>query len=202
MNTHSAEKHSLILDAAQKRFAHYGPTKVTMDEIAGDLGMSKAALYYYFPAKEDVYREVIAREHREFFDRMQPILAKDKLASEKLQDYFLHQLEHFNGLVNLKLIGRDAPQNAKPIIGELFKQFGQAELKQISAILEQGRECGEMTVTSVEKTSELIVHLLQGLRLLFARRNVHDPSGETTAYRSLEADVTLLAQTLLTGLLK
>jgi len=34
-------------------FRRFGLAKVTMDEIAADLGISKAALYYYFPAKED-----------------------------------------------------------------------------------------------------------------------------------------------------
>jgi TetR/AcrR family transcriptional regulator len=201
MNTRPFDKRSLILDAAQKRFAHYGPSKVTMDEIAGDLGMSKAALYYYFPAKEDVYREVITREQQEFIDRMQAVLSKDLLAAKKLQDYFLHQLDHFNELVNLKLLGREAPQGAKPVIGDLFKRFGRAELKQISAIIRQGKESGEMAVESIEKTAELIVHLLQGLRLLFAKR-IHDPTFETEASRSMAADVKLLSRMLLSGLLK
>jgi AcrR family transcriptional regulator len=38
-----------IIEAARKRFSHYGLTKTTMNEIAADIGMSKASLYYYFP---------------------------------------------------------------------------------------------------------------------------------------------------------
>ena len=48
----STEKQAVILDAARKRFAYYGFSKVTMDEIAADIGMGKASLYYYFPTKE------------------------------------------------------------------------------------------------------------------------------------------------------
>ena len=68
------DKHAAILDAPHKRFARYGLTKVTMDEIAADLGISKAALYYYFPAKEDLYRNVVASEQQDFADRMEAIV--------------------------------------------------------------------------------------------------------------------------------
>ena len=199
MNVHSAEKRSQILDAAQKRFAHFGPSKVTMDDIAGDLGISKAALYYYFPAKEDVYRGVIAREQKEFIDRMQAILAKDLLAGKKLQDYLLYQLEHFNALVNLKLLGKEATQSVKPVLGELFRQFGESELKLISSIIKQGKESGELAVESAEKTAEFIVHCIQGLRLRFAKA-ARDAASETAAYRAIASDFKLLAQTLLYGL--
>ncbi|HEY4784669.1 MAG TPA: helix-turn-helix domain-containing protein, partial [Bacteroidales bacterium] len=57
--THSgenAEKLEVILKAAQKRFGLYGLEKTTMKEIASDMGMSKAALYYYFPDKEGLFK--------------------------------------------------------------------------------------------------------------------------------------------------
>jgi AcrR family transcriptional regulator len=60
------EKEHLILDAAQNRFARFGFSKVTMDEIAEDVGMAKASLYYYYPSKEDVFRAVLRREQEQF----------------------------------------------------------------------------------------------------------------------------------------
>lgn len=45
----------IILEAARKRFAHFGISKTTMNEIAADIGMSKASLYYYFPDKEKLF---------------------------------------------------------------------------------------------------------------------------------------------------
>jgi AcrR family transcriptional regulator len=47
-------KKTQILDAAYKRFSHYGYSKTTMKEIASDLSMSKALLYYYFPDKSQL----------------------------------------------------------------------------------------------------------------------------------------------------
>ena len=52
------EKLSKVLDAAQKRFARFGLSKTTMNDIADDLGVSKASLYYYFPDKESIFKKV------------------------------------------------------------------------------------------------------------------------------------------------
>ena len=62
----TSEKQAVILDAARKRFAYYGFSKVTMDEIAADVGLGKASLYYYFPTKEGLFVEVIKDEKSQF----------------------------------------------------------------------------------------------------------------------------------------
>ena len=43
-----------ILDAAEKRFAHYGYGKTTMAEIACDVGISVGGLYRFFKNKEAI----------------------------------------------------------------------------------------------------------------------------------------------------
>src|ERR1700681_4907282 len=54
-------KKDKILDSAYNRFLHYGYSKTTMNEIAGDLSMSKALLYYYFPDKSQLYIAIMRR---------------------------------------------------------------------------------------------------------------------------------------------
>jgi TetR/AcrR family transcriptional regulator len=51
-----------IIEAAKERFAHFGFSKVTMEEIASDVDLGKASLYYYFPTKEDLFKAV--KTHR------------------------------------------------------------------------------------------------------------------------------------------
>src|SRR5215216_714245 len=53
------KKRDAIIEAALKRFAHFGVAKTTMNEIAKDLKISKASLYYYFPDKLNLYAEVL-----------------------------------------------------------------------------------------------------------------------------------------------
>ena len=58
-----------IIEAAKKRFAKgYSPT--SMDDIARDVGITKASLYYFFKGKEEIFsaiiEEVIAEVKRIF----------------------------------------------------------------------------------------------------------------------------------------
>ena len=61
-------KKEKILEAAYNRFLHYGYSKTTMNEIAGDLSMSKALLYYYFPDKSQLYIAVMRRVANDYLN--------------------------------------------------------------------------------------------------------------------------------------
>ncbi len=47
-----------ILDAATTQFSQYGFRKTSMEDIAGEAGISRPSLYSYFENKEDVFRGV------------------------------------------------------------------------------------------------------------------------------------------------
>ena len=50
-----------IVEAAKKRFSHFGYAKTTMAEVASDCAMSPGNLYRFFPGKLDI-AEAIATE--------------------------------------------------------------------------------------------------------------------------------------------
>lgn len=60
-----------ILDAAVRRFAHFGVHKTTLTEIADDLGMTKQALAYYFPDKHSLADAVEEQIVEAFFASVQ-----------------------------------------------------------------------------------------------------------------------------------
>jgi len=63
-----------ILDAAQARFFAHGFSRVTMDALAADLGMSKKTLYRHFPGKEPLLQAVMARFTRGIAREMDRVL--------------------------------------------------------------------------------------------------------------------------------
>ncbi len=48
-----------ILETARDQFFSHGFTKVTVDEIATRIGISKKTIYKYYPSKDDLVRSVI-----------------------------------------------------------------------------------------------------------------------------------------------
>lgn len=198
-NTLTPDKQTLILDAAQMRFAHYGLGKVTMDEIATDLGISKAALYYYFETKEEIFRQVIAREQDVFINRIEAILKRKSAASEKLLDYFHQHVILLDKLLNLKIISLQADTALHPIIRELFHTFRSKELLFLESILSDGKAQKEFSLESPEKTASLLQHVLDGLRLRFFKTVKHQDIGETEV-KLLAHEIKLFSKIFLRGI--
>lgn len=196
----SHEKQNAILDAAQIRFARFGLQKVTMDEIASDLGMSKAALYYYFTTKEEIFRQVIIREQHLFCDRMIHLVGQEETASDKLKTYALHFLDLFNELFNLKLISSDNMQGLKPVLRDLMTQLSRSEYEFVFNIIASGVEHGELMVDSVEQTASLFIHIFQGLRFRYYKYQVS--TDEDKQQIDINSELQILSQILSTSIQK
>ena len=69
-----------ILAEARNLFFRYGFSKVTMDETAEALGMSKKTLYRYFPSKEDLLQETTAAHMEECGAELKKICNRDDLS--------------------------------------------------------------------------------------------------------------------------
>lgn len=61
-------KESAILQAAEKVIAHKGYTHTRMDDLAAELSMTKAGLYFYFKNKEELYLAVTFRAFQSLID--------------------------------------------------------------------------------------------------------------------------------------
>jgi AcrR family transcriptional regulator len=52
-----------ILDAADRRFSHFGYARTTLDDIAAEADLPRPALTRYFRDKDDLFRAVSQRQH-------------------------------------------------------------------------------------------------------------------------------------------
>jgi AcrR family transcriptional regulator len=73
-----------IISFARDHFMHEGFSKVTLDEIAAELGMSKKTLYKYFEDKEDLLRVGIEENMRKVAREIDVISTSDSSFAEKL----------------------------------------------------------------------------------------------------------------------
>jgi len=60
------ERRQRILDAAAMLIGRYGYDKTTIDDIAGEAGVSKGAVYLEFRSKEALFEELLLREMRDY----------------------------------------------------------------------------------------------------------------------------------------
>ena len=78
-----------IIEAAKKRFAKNGYSPTSMDDIAKDVGITKASLYYFFKGKEQIFAAIIEEvlgEIRDSLDRESKVCLPGRQALAQMID--------------------------------------------------------------------------------------------------------------------
>ena len=159
------DKRVRIIEAAQKRFAHFGLEKTTMLEIANDLGISKASLYYYFTDKESIFKEVVLKEQADFCKQMNTHIASNNKIDTVLKNYIEKRTEYLKYLLNLGKLSFEAFRANRPLFVALGKIFYEHEKKIIKAILKAAIDRKEIEKLDVEEYSGFFVNVLKAIRL-------------------------------------
>lgn len=146
-----------ILDAAWKRFSHYGYGKTTMAEIARDCGMSAANLYRYFKDKSAIGAGIAKR----YFDKEARLIAEvvDRTgltAAEKLEELVMASVrynfaEFEDSPEIMELVNHICTDGA-----DLIEDHRDQNMSAIVRILEEGNRTGEFDVKDASETAEAI----------------------------------------------
>lgn len=163
--TQMSNKISLILTAAQKRFGVFGVEKTSMREIADDLKLSKASLYYYFPDKESLYKAVVEKEQEEFVVKISERVLAIKEPEQLLCEYAIARLSYFRTLLNLSRLRLEAYSDLKPVFRETIRIFKEKEKEIVIKIFEKGISTGKFSIKDKDRTASLFLDLLKGLRV-------------------------------------
>ena len=75
------ERRTTILDAALSAFSQKGYHATSLDDVAGEAGVSKALIYEHFASKQELYADLIARNARELTQRVTSALVGLELES-------------------------------------------------------------------------------------------------------------------------
>lgn len=159
------QKQQIIIEAAIKRFAHFGVGKTTMSEIAADLSISKASLYYYFPDKLNLYAEVLRTitGENEKADEEELLREKDPFRAiniylEKRTDFIIR---YHNILEFLKTY---TPSQIPAELAPMFNYWKKRQLRRLTAIIQSGVDSGIFLIKDVTRIGGLFFDFLEGFR--------------------------------------
>jgi TetR/AcrR family transcriptional regulator len=161
-----------IIDAAIKRFAHFGVGKTTMTEIGNDLSLSKASLYYYFPDKLSLYAAVLRTITQQSEKKDEELLQKEPdpkkaiLLFLELRTDFI--IKYHNILEYLRTY---TPTTIPPALDSIFVHLRHRELRRITDIIEKGKTSGQFSIENPARTAELFFDFLDGFRYTIFSRN-------------------------------
>ncbi|QIB47402.1 TetR/AcrR family transcriptional regulator [Streptomyces aureoverticillatus] len=82
-----------VLDATYTCLSRYGVRRTTVDDIAGEMGVSRSAVYQYVRGKDDAVRRLTRRLHDRALDRAAAAAASDAPPAERIHGILAAKLD-------------------------------------------------------------------------------------------------------------
>jgi TetR/AcrR family transcriptional regulator, transcriptional repressor of aconitase len=126
-----------VLEHARDEFISRGFSKVTLDEIASDLGISKKTLYKFYPSKEELLRASLHAAMRSAGWELERISSSDKPFAEKMAEAMATMGKYISRFRKEGLA--DIQRNAPSIWKELDKFREEHIVSKLVAMIVQAR---------------------------------------------------------------
>ena len=135
--TTDLEMRERVLEHARNEFLSRGFSKVTLDEISSDLGISKKTLYKFYPSKEELLRASLHATMRSAGWDLERISSSDKPFAEKLAEAMVTMGKYVSSFRKEGLA--DVQRNAPSIWKELDKFREEHIVSKLVAMIVQAR---------------------------------------------------------------
>jgi AcrR family transcriptional regulator len=146
-----------IIEAAKKRFSHFGYAKTTMAEVASDCEMSPGNLYRFFPGKLDIAESIATEDYTKHLEHLRKLAVQPgKNARDRLHDLLFeelrrtyHKLEKDPRAYEMaRVISQERPTFANWML--------ENERKILVELLDEAERRGEFTVEDKQFTAEMV----------------------------------------------
>ncbi len=144
-----------ILEYSRDEFLTRGFSKVTLDEIASNLGISKKTLYKFYPSKEELLRSSLHAMMRSAGWELERIASSEKPLVEKLATALMIAGKY------ISRVRREAITDFQRFVPSLWKEIDQYRnehiISRLVKLLEQGRE---QHVFRPEVNEQVLIYML------------------------------------------
>ncbi len=154
-----------IIEVARGLFSQHGYLGVSMNDIAERVNITKAALYYHFTGKTEIYREVLD----EVFNRLNSLIAK--ALDENTVSQRLHKLidSYLDFGIREKNLIKALALKLSPVDREIHKRITQLRQQVSNAIqpLIEEMLVGKQSARKVESRSltSMLIAMMDGVIL-------------------------------------
>ncbi len=151
------EKRKRIIKGAMELFYKFNFTRVTSDEIAAHLGISKKTIYNYFGSKKEILSEGIDLLKLEMNLELDAILSDKTLHfTEKLKLNLTTIAIHLNKIT--PNFGEDLRKNVPDVWDDISNYKKEAALLRFRKLLESGKKSGYVN-KQVDMNMALLVYM-------------------------------------------
>jgi TetR/AcrR family transcriptional regulator len=132
-----------VVAAAERHFAERGFEATRLDDIAADVGIRRAAIFYHFGDKQELYAAVLD----EIFGDWSAALPSGGSAAGRLEAALTRWIDFVAERPSVaRLILREAA-NARPGLVSPFARAGRGSVAWFRAVIDEGMAAGELEPT-------------------------------------------------------
>jgi AcrR family transcriptional regulator len=186
----------LILDAADRLLARYGYRKMTMDDLAQEVGIGKGTIYLHFPSKEEVVLSHVDRIVERLKVELQKLARGGGTPAARLRRMLVARVMfRFDSVQHYTESLSDLLAALRPGLLARRRRHFEEESEVLSEVLREGRRAGEFSLREPRAAARTLLTATNALLpySLSAR--------ELGGRAELEAEATRVVDMLLTGLL-
>ncbi len=139
----SPDSRAHLLDAAERLFAEQGFARTTIKDIGREAGVNSALLYYYFPDKERLYREVLARLIGQLAARTSSRLEAGGTPEARLQAFVEAQAAVLAANPNFpRLMARELAESDARHAVEQIQRLAATSFRRLCDLIREGQAAG------------------------------------------------------------
>ncbi|HRE52718.1 MAG TPA: TetR/AcrR family transcriptional regulator [Flavitalea sp.] len=177
MKIDSHARPDAILEAAIKRFIHFGFSKTSFSEIARDLGLSQQSLYYYFPDKKALIREVISKINCEYLALLEDKFEQRRTITDKLMELVNVQEFFFKKYFMMTETPRDSFFHQEEL-ADMMAATREKLLQMVTREIEAAIANKELGKVDAAETAQLLMETLSALQYAIKKENVFPDRNE------------------------
>jgi AcrR family transcriptional regulator len=160
-----AERRAQILEAARTLFVERGYLAARVEDVARAAGLSKGAVYFYFPSKKAIFEALAEQEYSRTITFLLQAQAAPIPASQKLFIMARQYLDYFSGLKDpprfFLLMTEMAIRDEA--IRENVRAIHEQYVQGLATIIAQGSDEGIFRPVDAEALSTMLKALIDGI---------------------------------------
>ncbi|HDH96741.1 MAG TPA: TetR/AcrR family transcriptional regulator [Proteobacteria bacterium] len=132
-------KRDRILQAAERVFTRFGYKKATMQEIAAEAGISKGAIYMFFKSKEELFKTLVRRNMRKWWEIIEKAAKAKSDPRDKIRAATLAKLTYAQKFVSAKRLSERHFEEARQFIEKELEWLEEREAELLERMFIEGQ---------------------------------------------------------------
>jgi AcrR family transcriptional regulator len=147
-----------ILDTAERILAGNGYKKMTIDELAAEVGIGKGSIYLHFSSKEEIALSHIDRIIERLKVRLENIARGKSTCEHRLRDMLIERVVfRFDSVQHYTQSLNDLFSKIRPSLLERRKRYFEEEARIFATLIKEGIESGEFVRTNPKETADALL---------------------------------------------